>query len=217
MKSKFEIEFQKIPIATMLLFEEQLWEKGFRFVAGIDEAGRGPLAGPVFAAAVIFPETIRFPEIKDSKKLTHQQRERLFPLIFEKATAVGVGQADHLEIDRLNILQATFLAMNRALSELPMKPDFVLVDGNKLPKNSFRQQAIVKGDSQSLSIAAASIIAKVSRDRVMLEYDARWPVYGFARHKGYPSTAHIQAIQKYGYCPIHRRSFHVKQLKNEKI
>jgi ribonuclease HII len=199
-----------------LRFENQLWETGLQFIAGVDEAGRGPLAGPVFAAAVIFPKAIQIGEINDSKKLTHRQRERLFPIIFEKALAVGIGQADHLEIDRLNILQATFLAMNRALDALKIRPDFVLVDGNRLPKNSYSQQAIVKGDNLSLSIAAASIIAKVSRDRLMLEYDTRWPEYGFARHKGYPSLAHRRAIQKFGYAPIHRRSFHVTQLENEK-
>jgi len=206
----------KLTATDWLHFENALWETGIQHIAGVDEAGRGPLAGPVFAAAVIFPKKIQIKEINDSKKLTHLQRERLFPVILEQALAVGIGQADHLEIDRLNILQATFLAMNRALADLKIRPDFVLVDGNRLPQNSFRQQAIVKGDSRSLSIAAASIIAKVSRDRLLLEYDLRWPEYGFAQHKGYPSPAHLRAIQKFGYSPIHRRSFHVKKWENEK-
>lgn len=199
-----------------LYFEKTLWERGLKHVAGIDEAGRGPLAGPVFAAAVIFPPDIQIDDIQDSKKLTARKREALFPVIQAKALAVGIGQADHAEIDQLNILQATFVAMNRALENLTICPDYVLVDGNQKLPNFPSQLTLVKGDSRSLSIGAASIIAKVSRDRVMLEYDARWPEYGFASHKGYGSKAHILAIKQNGYCPIHRHSFNVKQLADVK-
>lgn len=214
MPQQINLDFsQKSDLARDLyVFERQLWEKGHQFIAGVDEAGRGPLAGPVYAAAVIFPQNIRFDEIDDSKKLTSKKREQLFPKIYESAVAVGIGKATHEEIDRINVLQASLLAMNRAVENLSQPPDFLLIDGNQMPRNDLPKMTIVKGDSRSISIAAASIIAKVTRDRVMIEYDQKWPEYGFARHKGYGTKAHREAIQKYGYSPIHRKSFHIKNL-----
>lgn len=176
-------------------------------VCGIDEAGRGPLAGPVCAAAVILPLDCPIEGLNDSKKLTEKMREALYPVILEKALAVGVGWASAEEIDRVNILQAAFLAMQRAVESLPLQPGWVLVDGNRMPPLPMPGETVVKGDAQCASIAAASIIAKVSRDRLLEEWDARYPEYGFAKHKGYGTKAHYEAIQKYGILPIHRKSF----------
>jgi ribonuclease HII len=186
-------------------FETAALDEGLR-PCGIDEAGRGPWAGPVVAAAVILDAT-RFPEgLNDSKKLTEAKRESLFDPI--KALAdVGVGMASVEEIDRLNILQANHLAMQRAVAALKSKPTLALVDGNRVPPLSIRVQTIVRGDAKCLSIAAASIIAKVTRDRMMVDLDNRYPGYGFARHKGYGTSAHSQALQRLGPCPIHRKSF----------
>lgn len=197
-------------------YEIQLWQKGITHIAGVDEAGRGPLAGPVFAAAVIFPTDIQACGIDDSKKLSPAKREQLYDIIIEQAISVGIGRAEHFEIDEINILQATYLAMNRALKKLSVQPQHVLIDGRGMPENSYVQTAIIGGDRKSISIAAASIIAKVGRDRVMLAYHKQYPQYGFDKHKGYPSQMHIDSIKKYGYCPIHRRSFHVRQLENAK-
>ena len=197
----------------MLQFEKKLWDRGIRLVAGIDEAGRGPLAGPVVAAAVIFPQDIALADIDDSKKLTEVKREGLFNQIATHALAVGVGVLSEKEIDCINILQASLKAMHLAVEKLKLQPDHLLIDGNQTLRNWLgNQTAIVKGDQKSLSIAAASIIAKVTRDRMMVAYDKQYPQYGFAKHKGYGTKAHVQAIQKYGRCPIHRNSFHVRGL-----
>ena len=175
-------------------------------VCGIDEAGRGPLAGPVVAAAVILTPA-RIPEgLNDSKALSTKQRELLLNAI-EKNAIIGIGIAEPEEIDRLNILQASLIAMRRAVLALSQLPDMALIDGNKLPELPCKAQAIVKGDSRCLSIAAASIVAKVTRDRLMVDADARYPGYGLAGHKGYPTKAHIEAVQTLGPSPIHRFSF----------
>jgi ribonuclease HII len=190
-----------------LLFEQRLKQQGYGFIAGVDEAGRGPLAGPVFAAAVVLPEQFDLPGLDDSKKLTARVREELFPLIRRQALAFGIGVASPAEIDRHNILQATLLAMVRAIGRLGSKPGYLLIDGITPVPLPFPQKTIKKGDSLSLSIAAASILAKVARDRLMTIYDRRYPGYGFAGHKGYGSAAHLEAIAELGPSPIHRRSF----------
>ncbi|NOZ61776.1 MAG: ribonuclease HII [Calditrichaeota bacterium] len=193
-------------------WERTKFREGYRFIAGVDEAGRGPLAGPVVAAAVIFSKLPLPFDVDDSKKLTAKQRTRLFNLIMEYAHSVGVGIVSHKTIDEVNILQATYLAMTRAVASLPETPDFVFVDGRGVPLLSIPRQAIVKGDQKSVSIAAASIVAKVIRDRLMEKYDRQFPDYAFARHKGYPTRRHIEAIRRHGFCEIHRRSFKIKQL-----
>lgn len=179
-------------------------------MAGVDEAGRGPLAGPVVAAAVILPPFWQSQSIFDSKKLSEARREVGFQIISENALAVGIGIVAEQEIDRINILQATLKAMRIALENLQPPAQFALVDGKQIPNMTLPMQAIVKGDQLSQSIAAASIIAKVTRDRLMREYARGYPLYGFERHKGYPTRDHIATIRKYGLCPLHRRSFHVK-------
>lgn len=189
------------------ILEGKLRASGYLRIAGVDEAGRGPLAGPVVAAAIILPDDFDLPGLNDSKKLSPNQREGLFPRILQGALTIGIATIDAPEIDRLNILQATMQAMKEAILCLEVKPDLVLVDGNRTPGSSCLEQAIVKGDSRCCSIAAASIVAKVTRDRLMVEYDARFPQYGFAKHKGYPTIRHIEALKRYGFCPIHRRSF----------
>lgn len=196
-------------------FELECLSNGFTRIAGVDEAGRGPLAGPVFAGAVLFPEEwIRhglpeeLREINDSKQLTHARRERLFEALISRPEILrGIASVDASVIDQINILQATHRAMNLALEQLIPTPAFVLVDGNPVGSIRLPCKAIVKGDALSYSIAAASILAKVSRDRLMLEYDRQYPGYGFAKHKGYGTAAHLAAIQKLGPCPIHRMSF----------
>ena len=190
-----------------LHFEAQARLRGFRVVAGIDEAGRGPLAGPVVAAAVILPETFDLPGLTDSKKLSERHRERLYPLIRAQALAVGIGVARPEEIDRVNILQATLRSMQRAVGRLNVSPDFLLIDGNVPVPLALPQQTLVKGDSRSLSIAAASVVAKVVRDRIMLALDRLHPGYGLAGHKGYGSAAHLAAIADLGPSACHRRSF----------
>jgi ribonuclease HII len=177
-------------------------------VAGVDEAGRGPLAGPVVAAAVILPEAFRLPGLTDSKQLSAAVRERLFlALRTDRAVTVGVGMAPAWEIDQVNILQATHRAMQRALGTLEWQPEHVLVDGLPVPSLALPHTAIVRGDAQSLSIAAASVIAKVTRDRLMEGWHLRFPHYGFDRHRGYPTKEHLERLCAYGPCPIHRRSF----------
>ena len=188
-------------------YEKRAGEQGFSAVCGIDEAGRGPLAGPVCAAAVILPSDCDIPGLNDSKKLSEKKREALFPVIQEKALAFGIGWATAEEIDRVNILQATFLAMARAVEALPTPADYALVDGNRMPPLPIPGETIVKGDATSASIAAASILAKVSRDRLLRRLDEEHPEYGFAKHKGYGTKAHYEAIRKYGLLPEHRRSF----------
>ena len=186
-------------------------EKGFNFVCGVDEAGRGPLCGPVCAAAVILDPKMEIQGVNDSKKLSEKKREALFEIIKEKALAYSVAFASVEEIEEYNILQATFMAMNRAIEGLNIKADYALIDGNRIPANiKIPCETVVKGDAKSSSIAAASILAKVSRDRLLLEYDEKYPQYNFAKHKGYGTKEHIEAIKKYGPCEIHRASFLTK-------
>lgn len=188
-------------------YENLYRSQGFAAVCGVDEAGRGPLAGPVFAAAVILPDGLENIGFNDSKKLTEKKRDALFDIITEKAVAWCVASADEKEIDELNILNATFLAMKRAVDGLAVRPDLALIDGNRRPGTGIREETIVKGDAKSISIAAASILAKVSRDRYMLELDKKYPEYCFAKHKGYPTALHYEMIKKYGVSPVHRLSF----------
>jgi ribonuclease HII len=188
-------------------FEADLWKAGIRNIAGVDEAGRGPLAGPVVAAAVILPERCYIEGVDDSKKLVAAKRERLFDIICERAIAVGTGVVSHLDIDEVNILQATFRAMHRAIDSLSARPGHLLIDGNRFSGRGIPFTTIVDGDALCHSIAAASIIAKVTRDRLMIEQDKLYPEYGFARHKGYGTAQHRAAIEQHGLCPIHRRSF----------
>ena len=191
----------------MWSFEQKANNMGYCRVAGIDEAGRGPLAGPVVSAAVILPDFFHCPGITDSKKLSEKKRQDFFPVIQEQALAVGVGISDHKEIDQINILQASLLSMKRAMENLNPIPDYLLIDGKFTIDSPLPQEAIVKGDSKSISIAAASIIAKVTRDGIMKDLDSQFPEYGFARHKGYPTKLHRQAIIEHGPCPVHRRTF----------
>lgn len=188
-------------------YEQDCFAKGFTVVCGTDEAGRGPLAGPVVAAAVILPPGLELPYLNDSKKLSEKRREALFPQICRAAISYGIAQASPAEIDTMNILNASLLAMRRAIEQLSPQPDAILVDG--CIQRGFAQPAfaIVKGDSKSASIAAASVLAKVTRDRLCLELDARYPQYGFAKHKGYPTAEHRALVEQYGPCPEHRRTF----------
>lgn len=182
---------------------------GFKVICGIDEAGRGPLAGPVYAAAVILPPDCEIEGLNDSKKLTEKKREVLFDIIKEKAVSYGIGTASEKEIDEINILNATFLAMKRAVKKLEIKPDLALVDGNREPhiSDDIKEITVVKGDAKSMSIAAASVLAKVSRDRFMLEMAEKYPQYEFEKHKGYGTKLHYEKIAEYGISEIHRRSF----------
>lgn len=197
----------------MYSFEEALLEKGFSAVCGVDEAGCGPLAGPVYAAAVILNPEDHISGLNDSKKLSEKKRELLFPEIQKRALAWAIASASAEEIDRMNILQARLLAMRRAISALQIRPDYILVDGNRDPQpEEAPTLLIVKGDAKSASIAAASILAKVARDRFMLELDAQYPEYAFAKHKGYPTKLHEERILQYGACPQHRKTFLKKLL-----
>lgn len=188
-------------------FEKSAFGKGFTRIAGIDEAGRGPLAGPVVSAAVILPSSFPVPGITDSKKLTPQKRANLYEKIYDHADAIGLGIVDAIEIDRLNILKASLLSMAIAVANLTPPADYLLIDGSFEIPSDRPQKPIPKGDCLSISIAAASIVAKVTRDRLMERYSLDYPQFGFARHKGYPTQAHKAAIRKFGCCPIHRRSF----------
>jgi len=188
-------------------FEKEATCKGCRNIAGIDEAGRGPLAGPVVSAAVILPPTFDGSEVTDSKKLSPKNRERLYDIIYAQATAVGIGIVDSVEIDRINILQASLLSMAMAVKNLAPCPDLLLIDGIFGIISDLPQKPIPKGDTLSITIAAASIIAKVTRDRLMQKYHHYYPQFDFPRHKGYPTEAHKAAIRKFGYSPIHRKSF----------
>ena len=188
-------------------FEARARGRGFPAPAGVDEAGRGPLAGPVVAAAVILPPGYSRPGIRDSKKLSPRQRERLYPVIMADAVAFGIADATSEEIDRLNILRASLLAMRRAVDALPVPPDFLFIDGNHPIPCDLPQETLVGGDDRCLCVAAASILAKVTRDRMMGEYDLLYPGYGLAAHKGYPTRDHIAAIRRLGPSPIHRRTF----------
>ena len=178
-----------------------------RVVCGTDEAGRGPLAGPVYAAAVILPDGLEEMGINDSKKMTEKKREALYDIIIENATAYGIGFATETEIDEINILNATFLAMKRAVEAMGVKPDLVLVDGNRKPNTGYEEMTLVKGDAKSISISAASILAKVSRDRYMKDLAERHPEYKFEQHKGYGTKLHYEMIEQFGVSEIHRRSF----------
>ena len=197
---------------TMWEIEDSL---GLHPICGVDEAGRGPLAGPVCAAAVVLPEHLQIPGLTDSKKLTDKKRRELFPIIQEQAIAYGIGLASESEIDEINILQATFLAMGRALEQLSVRPALALIDGNRETDFGLPVKTVVKGDSLSANIAAASVLAKVTRDNLMLELAQQYPEYGFDIHKGYGTKAHYEALRKYGPCPIHRRSF-LKKFYGEK-
>ena len=188
-------------------FEKQALAKGYRIVAGIDEAGRGPLAGPVVSAAVILPEDARLDGLDDSKKLTPAKRDQLYARLYAVARSIGIGVVDAAEIDRVNILQATLRSMAMAVANLSPQPDFLLIDGTFTIASDLSQQAIKKGDSLSASIAAASIVAKVTRDRMMGQADLLFPEFGFGRHKGYPTRNHREAIARHGCSPFHRRSF----------
>jgi ribonuclease HII len=191
----------------MWQIEQAVHQNGYSRIAGIDEAGRGPLAGPVVSAAVILPHDFCCPGITDSKKLSEKKRRLFFSHIMADALAVGVGMCSHKEIDAVNILQASLLSMKRAVENLDLSPDFLLVDGKFPVSMDILQQAVVKGDAKSMSIAAASIIAKVTRDRIMATLHMMYPVYNFIRHKGYPTMAHKHAIQVHGPCPVHRKTF----------
>jgi ribonuclease HII len=195
------------PTAAPYRFEAQAWRAGLTRVAGIDEAGRGPLAGPVVAAAVVIAPGRRLRGVADSKLLPPDRREELFALIHERAVGVGVGIVDHLTIDRINILEATRLAMQRALAVLAVAPELVITDFVALRGCPCPQRNLIDGDARCASVAAASIVAKVTRDRLMRELDSEYPAYGFARHKGYATAEHIAAIDRHGLCPQHRRSF----------
>jgi ribonuclease HII len=194
-------------IMDWLLYENSALSRGYSCVCGLDEAGRGPLAGPVYAAAVVLPRGFIIDEVNDSKKLTPKKREELFDVIISSAKAYAIASADEKEIDEMNILEASLLAMRRACEALAAKPDFALVDGNRDPRLGIKTQCIVKGDGKSESIAAASILAKVSRDRFMTDLDKKYPQYGFIKHKGYPTKDHYKAILKYGISPVHRLTF----------
>ena len=199
--------------------EHTMWEiedsLGLRLICGVDEAGRGPLAGPVCAAAVILPEHLQISGLNDSKKLTDKKRRELFPVIQEQAIAYGIGLASESEIDEINILQATFLAMRRALEQLTVRPEIALIDGNRETDFGLPVKTVVKGDSLSANIAAASILAKVTRDNLMMELAQQYPEYGFEIHKGYGTKAHYEALRTYGPCPIHRKTF-LKKFYGEK-
>lgn len=188
-------------------FEIAAMNKGFKAVCGVDEAGRGPLAGPVYAAAVILPVKTEIAGLNDSKKLSEKKREELFDIINDVAISVSVGTASEKEIDEINILNATFLAMKRAVEGLEISPDYAIIDGNRAPNLEIPTETVVKGDGKVMSVAAASIIAKVSRDRFMLKMAEQYPEYQFEKHKGYGTRLHYEMIEKYGVSPIHRRSF----------
>ncbi len=202
-----ESERESIRIGNMLAREEALWARGVSYVAGVDEVGVGPFAGPVVAAAVVFAPGVRVPGVRDSKRLDHARRVAIDALVRKAAIAVGVGAVEPEEIDRLNIRRAALEAMRLAILALAIRVEYILVDARTIPGIGIPQEPIVNGDGLVFSIAAASIVAKVHRDAVMTAYDAEYPAYGFARHKGYGTAEHIRALREHGPCPIHRRSF----------
>ncbi len=206
-KKKDAFEKEVFRYSEMCKYEKNALKQGFKLVAGVDEAGRGPLAGPVVAAAVILPDNIFIEKLNDSKQLSSNQRDKLFDVIKEKAISYGIGIADEKCIDDINILNATKLAMKTAVKNMSVSPDILLTDAVKLDDLEIKQIPIVKGDCLSVSIAAASILAKVTRDRMIEEMDTKYPQYGFSKHKGYGTKEHIEAIKKFGICPIHRVSF----------
>ena len=194
-------------LKNLWVYEEELYKNGCTSVAGVDEVGRGPLAGPVAAACVILPRGLLIPGLDDSKKLSEKKRNEITKVVEEKAVCINIAEVDWRTIDEINILTATRRAMKEAVAGLNITPGHVLVDGRAIPDAAFDHTAIVGGDGKSASIAAASVIAKVYRDRLMIEYDDIYPEYGFARHKGYGTAAHVEALKKYGPCPIHRKTF----------
>lgn len=203
---KFDEKEEK-RLQLMMTYENQLYAEGVELIAGIDEVGRGPLAGPVVTAAVILPKNLLIPGVNDSKKLSEKKRVFLFDEIKRQAIAIGIGIVDEDTIDRINILNATKLAMRQAVEDLSIKAEYLLLDAVKLDNMSIKQMSLIKGDMLSQSIAAASIIAKVTRDAMMVEWDKTYPAYGFARNKGYGTREHVEAIKEKGLCPLHRRSF----------
>lgn len=199
---------EKKRLERLLRFETKAYEAGYQIVAGVDEVGRGPLAGPVVACACILPPNVTFPKINDSKLLSAEDREDLYHKITgHQGVHYAIGIVDHFLIDAINILQASLYAMKRAISALTPQPDFLLIDGNRLPECNIARQCIVKGDALSMSIAAASILAKVTRDRMMLEFHQKWPQYSFDKHKGYATEVHLKALKENGPSPIHRKTF----------
>jgi len=200
-----------------LRVEREHWQKGLTLVAGVDEVGRGPLAGPVVAAAVIFPVGFWLEDIDDSKKLSPPERERLYPVILEQAVSVGISTLGHDVIDRMNILRASILAMQNAVAELRPPPQVVLADGNSFEGKGVVYENLIGGDARSMTIGAASIVAKVTRDRIMTELDQRYPLYGFAQHKGYATRQHLDAIARHGLCDIHRRSFQPRRFRGDGV
>lgn len=204
--------FEEERYNSMLIIEKEKKTEGYNLICGVDEAGRGPLAGAVYAAAVILPQDIVIPGLNDSKKLSEKRREELFEIIIEKAKAYSIASVGEKRIDEINILNATFEAMNKAVNSLSIQPDYVLIDGNRIKGMSIPHETVVKGDAKSASIAAASILAKVSRDRYITKLAEKYPEYGFEKHKGYGTAAHNEAILKYGPCEIHRRTFLKKLL-----
>ncbi|MBE7020143.1 MAG: ribonuclease HII [Ruminococcaceae bacterium] len=192
---------------SLFEYDKTVKQEGYKIICGVDEAGRGPLAGPVYACAIIMKEDFIIPEVNDSKKLTEKKREALYDLILKNALDCSVAFVDEKEIDEINILNATMKAMEMAINGLKIKPDLALIDGNQNRGISLNNRTVIKGDAQSYNIAAASIIAKVSRDRFIIEMDEKYPEYGFKKHKGYGTKEHMDAIRKYGPCEIHRRSF----------
>lgn len=204
-KKEKQLENEKKRIESMRMYEKQ--NESYQYICGIDEVGRGPLAGPVVAGAVILPKDCNILYVNDSKKLSEPMREQLYELIMEQAVATGIGIVGPVRIDEINILQATYEAMRLAIKQLKIQPDLLLNDAVTIPQISIKQIPIIKGDAKSISIAAASIIAKVTRDRLMVQYDAVLPGYGFASNKGYGAAAHIEALKELGSTPIHRQSF----------
>lgn len=208
MKRALKLETEKARVEQMCEYEKEYGV--YSYICGIDEAGRGPLAGPVVAGAVILPKDCRILYINDSKKLSEKRRNELFDIIKEEAVTYGIGIIDAARIDEINILQATYEAMRSAINNLNPSPDILLNDAVTIPKVDIKQVPIIKGDAKSISIAAASVLAKVTRDRIMEEYDKKYPEYGFAKHKGYGTKQHIQALEQFGASPIHRRTFITK-------
>lgn len=204
---KINYEEEHIRLCEMKKYEEEKRREGYINIAGVDEAGRGPLAGPVFAACVILPEDCEIIGINDSKKLSEKKREELFDEITEKAVDYSIASVDERVIDEINILNATYEAMNKAVDNMTVKPDFVLIDGNSIKNMKTPHKTVVKGDAKSVSIAAASILAKVSRDRFICDAAKQYPQYGFEKHKGYGTKIHTEAVLKYGPCPLHRKTF----------
>lgn len=212
MAKKLSPEEEQQRVLAMYEIENEKLNEGCKYICGVDEAGRGPLAGPVYAAAVILPQNFVIPGLNDSKKLSEKRREELFDVITENAIAYSIASVDEKRIDEINILNATFEAMNNAVNSLSISPDFCLIDGNRIKDMTIPHETIVKGDAKSASIAAASILAKVSRDRFIIEMSQKYPQYGFENNKGYGTAAHNEAILKYGPCEIHRRTFLKKLL-----